>query len=139
MHKNRALSRLESKQQNMSGFCAQCCIHICVHCTKARHIPMHPLQPYQFKFLCGDSFFIIIYFFFFRPLGISLHYFPVRALYPEPRTRPYEICIYLHCSALRALTAGRFRPTRPPTVVGKVCLVTSSESDLSPLDIVCTP
>ena len=75
----------------------------------------------------------------FRPLGIVLHYFPVQALYPEPRTRPYEICIYLHRSALRALTAGRFRPTRPPTVVGKVCLVTSSESGLSPLDIVCTP
>ena len=63
--------------------------------------------------------------------------FPVRALYPEPR--PYEILIYRHRSSLRALTAGRFRPTRPPTVVGKVCFVTSLESGLSPLDIVCMP
>ena len=28
---------------------------------------------------------------------------------------------------------------KTPTVVGKVCFVTSSESGLSPLDIVCTP
>ena len=85
------------------------------------------------------KYFFYYYFFLFRPLGISLHFFLVRALYPEPRTRPYEIRIYLHHSALRAFTAGQFRPTRPPTIVGKVCLVTSSESDLSPLDIVCTP
>ena len=44
--------------------------------------------------------------YFFRPLGILLHYFLVRALYLEPRTRPYEIRIYLHRSALRALTSA---------------------------------
>ena len=30
--------------------------------------------------------------------------FPVRAMYPEPRTRPYEIRKYPHRSSLRALT-----------------------------------
>ena len=58
----------------------------------------------------------------------------VRALYPDTRTRPYEIRIYLHHSVLIALTASPFRPTRPPTVVGKVCLVTYLESGLFPLD-----
>jgi hypothetical protein len=48
----------------------------------------------------------------------------VQALYPKPCTRPYEICIYHHSSVLRALTAGRFRPTRPATVVGKACFIT---------------
>ena len=57
---------------------------------------------------------IIIIIFFFRPMGILLHYFPVGALYLEPRTKPYEIRLYLHCSLLRALTVRRFRPTRPP-------------------------
>ena len=33
----------------------------------------------------------------------------------------------------------QFRPTIPPTVVGIVCVLTPSESGLSPLDIVCTP
>ena len=77
----------------------------------------------------------------FTPWAYCYIIFPVQALYPEPCTRVYEICIYLQRSALRVLTASRFRPTRPPTVVGKVCLVTSLESGLSPLavDIVCTP
>ena len=35
-------------------------------------------------------------FFFFRPLGILLHYFSVQALYPEPRTRLYEIRIEIY-------------------------------------------
>ena len=48
--------------------------------------------------------------------------FPVWALYLEPHTRPYKFRIYRHRSALRALTAGRFRPTRPPTVVGRSAL-----------------
>ena len=47
----------------------------------------------------------IFFFFFFgcraflRPLGIYVAtLFPVRALYLEPHTRPYEICIYHHLS-----------------------------------------
>ena len=64
----------------------------------------------------------------FVPPGHIDTLFPVQALYPEPRTRPYDIRIYCHPSLLRALTTGRFRPTRPPTVVGKICFVTSSES-----------
>jgi hypothetical protein len=64
------------------------------------------------------------FFFFFFPPGHLLQSFPVQALYPEPCTRPYGIRIYCHCSSLRALTAGRFRPTRPATVVGKACFIT---------------
>ena len=40
-------------------------------------------------------------------------------LYPEPRTQLYEIRIYLHHSALRALTAGRSRPTNPQQLWGR--------------------
>jgi hypothetical protein len=65
-----------------------------------------------------------ISFFFFCAPGHIIQYFPVQALYPEPCTRPYGIRIYLHSSALRALTAGRFRPTRPATVVRKACFIT---------------
>jgi hypothetical protein len=53
--------------------------------------------------------------FFSVPHGHIIQYFPVQALYPEPCTRPYGKRIYRHSSALRALTAGRFRPTRPAT------------------------
>ena len=76
--------------------------------------------------------FIFIYFLFFvwllglcAPPGHVYTWFPVRALYPDSCTWPYEIHIYPHCSSLRALTAGLFRPTRPSTVVGKACLITS--------------
>jgi hypothetical protein len=69
-------------------------------------------------------FLFLFLFFFFVPPGHIIQYFPVQALYPEPCTRPYGIRIYLHSSALRALTAGRFRPTRPATVVGKACFIT---------------
>jgi hypothetical protein len=62
------------------------------------------------------------YLFFCAP-GHIIQYFPVQALYPEPCTRPYQIRIYHHSSVLRALTAGRFRPTRPATVVGKACFI----------------
>ena len=47
--------------------------------------------------------------------------------------------IYCHRSLLRVLTVGRFRPRRPPTVVGMVYFVTSSESGLSPLDTIIIP
>jgi hypothetical protein len=79
------------------------------------------------------------FFFFFLPPVHIIQYFPVQALYPEPCTRPYGIRIYRHISSLWAMTAGRFRPTRPATVVGKACFLTFWESGLSPLDIVCTP
>ena len=49
--------------------------------------------------------YIYNYIFFSRPLSIFLHYFSVLALYPEPSTRSYEIRIYLHRSALRAVQA----------------------------------
>jgi hypothetical protein len=62
--------------------------------------------------------------FFCVPPGHIIQYFPVQALYPEPCTQLYEIHIYRHSSVLRALTASRFRPTRPATVVGKACFIT---------------
>jgi hypothetical protein len=62
--------------------------------------------------------------FFFVPLAILYSIFRCRCCYLEPCTRPYEIRIYRHSSVLRALTAGRFRPTRPTTVVGKACFIT---------------
>ena len=71
----------------------------------------------------------------FAPPGHIETLFTVQALYLEPRTRLYEIRRYRYRSSLRVLTAGPFRPT----VVGKVCFVTSPESGLSPLDIVCMP
>jgi hypothetical protein len=74
-----------------------------------------------------DIIIIIINFFFllfFVPPGHIIQYFPVQVLYPEPCTRPYGIHIYSHSSSLRALTAGRFRPTRPTTVEGKACFIT---------------
>jgi hypothetical protein len=61
--------------------------------------------------------------FFFAP-GHIIQYFPMQALYPEPCTRPYEIRIYRHSSVLGVLAAGRFRPTRPATVVGKAFFIT---------------
>jgi hypothetical protein len=64
------------------------------------------------------------FFSFFVPPWHIIQYFPVKALYPKPCTRPYGIRTYLHSSALRALTAGQFRPTRPATVVGKDCFIT---------------
>jgi hypothetical protein len=66
----------------------------------------------------------LFFFYFFCAPGHIIRYFLVQALYPEPCTRPYGIRIYLHSSALRALTASRFRPTRPATVVGKACFIT---------------
>ena len=74
-----------------------------------------------------DSMYLFIFIFLlllglFAPPGHIDTLFPVWALYPEPRTRPYEIRIYRYRSLLRALTAGRFRPTRPQTVVGKVSM-----------------
>jgi hypothetical protein len=68
--------------------------------------------------------FFIYLFIFVVPPGHIIQYFPVQRLYPEPCTRLYGIRIYLHSSALRALTAGWFRPTRPVTVVEKACFET---------------
>ena len=95
-------------------------------CNSSLMITQHPCScTYKGGMKDGSlNFLNIIIITFFCPLGILLHYFPVRALYPDTRTRPYEIRIYLHHSVLIALTASPFRPTRPPTVVGKVCLVT---------------
>ena len=42
------------------------------------------------------NFLILNFFFFIRPLGIFVQYFLVQASYPGPRTRQYEILIYLH-------------------------------------------
>ena len=42
----------------------------------------------------GNIFHIFFLKLFFCRLCILLHYFPVRVLYPEPRTRQYEIRIY---------------------------------------------
>ena len=70
-------------------------------------------------------------FFYFSPPGhIASLFSGAGVISGTPHTWLYEIRIYLHRSALRALTAGRFKPTRPPTVVGKVFLVISSESGL---------
>ena len=60
---------------------------------------------------------------FLRPLGILLHYFPVRALYPEPRTRLYEIHIYLHRSSLRALNCWSVQAYKTPNSCGECLLV----------------
>ena len=89
-------------------------------------------KSYNTKFKYSFSFFL-------HPLGILLHFFQCRHCNrkPTPGHMRYVYNFIAVCS--ECWTVGRFRPTRPPKVVRKVCLLTSSESGLSPLDIVCTP
>ena len=58
-------------------------------------------------------------FFFFTPWAYCYIIFPVQALYPEPRTRLYEICIYLHCSSLRALNCRLVQAYETPNSCGE--------------------
>ena len=58
-------------------------------------------------------------FFFFAPSGHIATLFPVQTLYLEPRSRPYEIRIYLHCSSLRALNCRSVQAYMTPNSCGE--------------------
>ena len=64
----------------------------------------------NFGILLIQFFFVL---FFVAPWAYCYIIFPVRALYPEPRTRPYEIHIFSIFIAVRSerWTVGRIRPT----------------------------
>ena len=56
---------------------------------------------------------------FFCPLGILLHYIQCGRFNPEPRTRPYEIRIYLHGSLLKALNCLSVLAYKTPNSCGE--------------------
>ena len=56
---------------------------------------------------------------FFLPPGHFATLFPVRAFYPEPRTRPYEIHIYLYGSLLKALNCLSVLAYKTPNSCGE--------------------
>ena len=43
--------------RNLSGFSARCTQAIPYRFVNQRHIPFHPLQPRQARFLCGESYY----------------------------------------------------------------------------------
>ena len=65
----------------------------------------------------------LFFLFLFLPPGHIATLFPVRALYPEPRTRPYEIRIYLHRSSLRVLNCRSVQAYKTPNSCGEGLLV----------------
>ena len=74
--------------------------HGCVRhqspCSQSKHGCVRPRK----KVLVGTL--VVVYkncflLLFFLPPGHMGKLFPVRALYPEPRTRPYELRIYKNC------------------------------------------
>ena len=92
------------------------------------------INNFNFKFNCPAKFLFVWPWAFFHFMSID---FPLEVLYPEHLQLAFDFVI-IAC-ILESIRPGLALGCKAPNGVGLASLITSSESGLVPLNIVCTP